>query len=143
MCIVDVKSRGVARGQGHPVRVPPAGRAPLSADRPSARRQEAPVTSVFKGPSAPSVILAAAFVLVAMLLGFRNIGLPPVVIVGGSGVVGLALWIRTYRHGPIDPAIILPPFLLTVACLEGHMIEEYTMGFGPAMSRLFNISWSE
>jgi hypothetical protein len=121
---------------------PPAARRSPPTD-PSAHRQEAPVTSIFKGPSAPSVILAAAFVLVAMLLGFRNIGLPPVVIVGGSGVVGLALWIRTYRHGPIDPAIILPPFLLTVACLEGHMIEEYTMGFGPAMSRLFNISWSE
>jgi hypothetical protein len=93
---------------------PPAARLSPPTD-PSAHRQEAPVTSIFKGPSAPSVILAAAFVLVAMLLGFRNIGLPPVVIVGGSGVVGLALWIRTYRHGPIDPAIILPPFLLTVA----------------------------
>jgi hypothetical protein len=101
------------------------------------------VPSVFKAPSATSVILAAALVLLAMALGFHNIGLPPVIIVGGSGVVGLALWIRTYRHGPIDPATILPPFLLTVACLEGHMIEEYTMGFGPAMSRLFNISWSE
>jgi hypothetical protein len=101
------------------------------------------VTSPFKGLSAPAVILAAAFVLLAMLLGFHNIGLPPVIIVGGSGVVALVLWIRTYRHGPIDPAIILPPFLLTVACLEGHMIEEYTMGFAPAMSRLFDISWSE
>src|SRR5260370_34780162 len=78
-----------------------------------------------------------------MALGYRNIGLPPVIIVGGSGLVGLVLWIRTYRHGPIDPAIILPTFLITVACLEGHMIEEYTMAFGPAMSRLFNISWSE
>jgi hypothetical protein len=89
------------------------------------------------------VILAACLVLLAMLLGLRNIGLPPVVIVGGSGLVGLMLWIRSYRHGPIAPAIILPPFLLTVACLEAHMIEEYTMGFAPAMSRLFNISWSE
>jgi len=31
----------------------------------------------------------------------------------------------------------------TVAALELHMIEEYATGFGPAMSRLFNISWSE
>jgi hypothetical protein len=94
-------------------------------------------------PSAASVVLAVAFVLLATLLGYRNIGLPPVVIVGGSGLIGLVLWVRTYRDGPIEPAIILPPFLLTVACLEGHMIEEYTMGFGPAMSRLFDISWSE
>jgi hypothetical protein len=32
---------------------------------------------------------------------------------------------------------------LTVAALEVHMIEEYLTRFGPAMSRLFNISWSE
>jgi hypothetical protein len=101
------------------------------------------VKSTLKGPTARSVILAACLVLLAMLLGLRNIGLPPVVIVGGSGLVGLMLWTRSYRHGPIAPATILPPFLLTVACLEAHMIEEYTMGFGPAMSRLFNISWSE
>jgi hypothetical protein len=94
-------------------------------------------------PSAASVVFAVAFVLFAILLGYRNIGLPPVVIVGGSGLIGLVLWIRTYRDGPIDPAIILPPFLVTVACLEGHMIEEYMTGFGPAMSRLFDISWSE
>jgi hypothetical protein len=30
----------------------------------------------------------------------------------------------------------LPVFLLTVAALEVHMIEEYLTGFGPAMSRL-------
>ncbi|WP_207796552.1 hypothetical protein [Sphingomonas oleivorans] len=81
--------------------------------------------------------------ILAMWFGYRNIGLPPVVIVGGSGVAGLLFWIRTYRCGPIEPAVILPPFLLTVACLEAHMIEEYFAGFGPAMSRLFDISWSE
>jgi hypothetical protein len=32
---------------------------------------------------------------------------------------------------------------LTVAALEVHMSEEYLMGFGPAMSRLFDISWTE
>jgi hypothetical protein len=38
--------------------------------------------------------------------------------------------------------VILPPFLLTVAALEAHMIEEYWTRFGPAMSRLFDISWT-
>jgi hypothetical protein len=86
---------------------------------------------------------AAAFVLLAMGAGYRAIGVPPVVIVGGSGVSGFAFWLWSYHRGPIDPAVILPPFLLTTACLEIHMIEEYTMGFGPAMSRLFDISWTE
>ena len=90
-----------------------------------------------------SVAAAVALVVVAMWAGYRAIGLPPVIIVGGSGVVALVLWLWTFRHGPIETAIILPPFLLTVAFLETHMIEEYVTGFGPAMSRLFDISWTE
>lgn len=90
-----------------------------------------------------SLLAAIGFVLIAMVAGYRAIGLPPVIIVGGSGLVGLAFWLWTYRHGPLDPAVILPAFLLTTACLEVHMIEEYLMGFGPAMRRLFDISWSE
>src|SRR6267154_178797 len=57
--------------------------------------------------------------------------------------VALVMWIRTYLRRPLDPEIILPGFLLTVAALEVHMIEEYLTGFGPAMSRLFDISWTE
>jgi hypothetical protein len=90
-----------------------------------------------------SVIAAVLFVTVAMTTGYRNIGLPPVVIVGGSSLVALILWSKTYLRRPLDPAIILPGFLLTVAALEIHMIEEYLTGFGPAMSRLFDISWTE
>lgn len=88
------------------------------------------------------ILLAASFAIAAMIAGYRAIGWPPVVIVGGSSIVGIVLWVRSYRHGPVAPAIILPPFLLTVAALEIHMIEEYFAGFGPAMSRLFDISWS-
>lgn len=90
-----------------------------------------------------AILAAVSFVVLAMVLGYRAIGVPPVVIVGGSGVLGLLFWLWTYRGGPIDPAVILPPFLLTTAFLEIHMIEEYLMGFGPAMSRLFDISWTE
>src|SRR6266480_2083205 len=90
-----------------------------------------------------SVIAAVLFVTVAMAAGYRRIGVPPVVIVGGSSVVALILWTRTYLKNPLDPEIILPGFLLTVAALEVHMIEEYVTGFGPAMSRLFDISWTE
>ena len=90
-----------------------------------------------------SLAAAAAFVLVAMAAGYRTIGLPPVVIVGGSGVAGLFMWHRTYLKRPLPPDVILPPFLLTVAALEVHMCEEYFTRFGPAMSRLFDINWSE
>jgi hypothetical protein len=90
-----------------------------------------------------SMVIAATFLLVAMLAGYRFIGWPPVIIVGGSGIAAFVLWNLTYLRRPLTPEVVLPPFLLTVAALEAHMIEEYLTGFAPAMSRLFNISWSE
>jgi hypothetical protein len=90
-----------------------------------------------------SLAAAAALILVAAAAGYRAIGLPPVVIVGGSGVIGFVMWYRTYLKRPLAPEVILPPFLLTVAALEVHMAEEYFTKFGPAMSRLFDIHWTE
>src|ERR1700722_19717372 len=87
--------------------------------------------------------IAAVFLTVAMLAGYRYIGWPPVIIEGGSGTAAFILWNLTYLRRPLAPEVALPPFLLTVAALELHMIEEYLTAFGPAMSRLFNISWSE
>jgi len=72
-----------------------------------------------------SVVAAALFVVVAIVTGYRKIGLPPVIIVGGSSLIALVLWIKTYLRKPLAPEVILPVFLLTVAALEVHMIEEY------------------
>jgi hypothetical protein len=90
-----------------------------------------------------SMAIAAVFLLGAMLAGYLYIGWPPVIIVGGSGSAAFILWSLTYVRRPLSPEAVLPAFLLTVAALEVHMIEEYLTGFGPAMSRLFNISWTE
>jgi hypothetical protein len=90
-----------------------------------------------------SIAAALLFALTAMTAAYINIGIPPVAIVGGSSVIGMLFWIKTYLRKPLDPRIILPPFLLTVAALEVHMAEEYVAGFGPAISRLFDASWSE
>lgn len=90
-----------------------------------------------------SITAAILFALATMIAGYHNIGLPPVVIVGGSSVAGMVFWIKTYLRKPLDPRVILPPFLLTVAALELHMSEEYLAGFGPAISRLFDVSWTE
>lgn len=90
-----------------------------------------------------SLIIAIVFCLVAPVMGYIKIGLPPVIIVGGSAVIGFLFWYFTYLKTPTDPKIILPLFILTVAGLQIHIIEEYLTGFGPAMSRLFNIPWTE
>ena len=89
-----------------------------------------------------SMAIAAAFLLVAMLAGYRYIGWPPVIIVGGSGTAAFVLWSLTYLRRPLPAEVVLPAFLLTVAGLQVHLIEEYLTGFAPAMSRLFDISWS-
>ena len=89
-----------------------------------------------------SMAIAAVFLLGAMLAGYRYIGWPPVIIVGGSGSAAFILWSLTYLRRPLPPAVVLPAFLLTVAGLQIHLIEEYLTGFAPAMSRLYNISWS-
>lgn len=90
-----------------------------------------------------SVIIALLFCVFAPILGYITIGLPPVIIVGGSAIIGFCFWYVTYLKSPTRPNLILPLFVVTVACLQIHIVEEYLTGFGPAMSRLFNIPWSE
>src|SRR5450432_2166309 len=89
-----------------------------------------------------SMAIAAVFLIVAMLAGYWYIGWPPVLIVGGSGTAAFVLWSLTYLRRPLPPEVALPAFLLTVAGLQIHLIEEYLTGFAAAMSRLYNISWS-
>jgi hypothetical protein len=90
-----------------------------------------------------SSVVALTFLAAAMWGGYTAIGLPPVVIVGGSGMAAFVIWQRSYLRRPVDPSAILPLFLLTVAALDVHMAEEYLARFGPAMSRLFDVSWTE
>ncbi len=87
--------------------------------------------------------MAIAFCIIAPTIGYIKIGWAPVIIVGGSGVIGFFIWYFTYLRKPVDPGKILPVFILTVAALQIHMVEEYLTGFGPAMSRLFGIPWTE
>ena len=109
-------------------------------------RRPAPPSEVVDTPTrtrAWNSVVAVLFLVVAMLAGYTAIGPPPVIIVGGSGLVAFVIWQRSYLRRPVDPSAILPLFLLTVAALDLHMAEEYLARFGPAMSRLFDISWTE
>jgi hypothetical protein len=113
--------------------------------RPPGRRpvQTSEVVDTATRSRAWNSVVAVLFLVVAMWSGYTAIGLPPVVIVGGSGVVAFVIWQRSYLRRPLDPSVILPLFLLTVGALDVHMAEEYLARFGPAMSRLFDISWTE
>jgi hypothetical protein len=72
-----------------------------------------------------------------------NVGLPPTVIVGGSAMVGFFCWRITNLRRAIDPIQTTIVFLLTTAALHAHMYEEHLCGFGPAMSRLFEIAFPQ
>jgi hypothetical protein len=116
-------------------------RGPLTPDRRLA--QASKVAETPPHTRAWNRVVAVLFMVVAMWSGYTAIGMPPVAIVGGSGVVAFVIWQRSYLRRPLDPSLILPLFLLTVAALDLHMAEEYLARFGPAMSRLFDISWTE
>lgn len=90
-----------------------------------------------------TLIAVIAFCTILPAIGYFKIGLPPVIIIGGAAIVGFFFWYFTYLKNPTDPKIILPLFVLTVAGLQIHIIEEYLSGFAPAMSRLFDIPWTE
>ncbi len=90
-----------------------------------------------------SVAIVLVITIVTPIAGYFSIGLPPVIIVGGSALIAFFCWHRTYLRNPVSPSLMLPLFVLTVAALQIHIIEEYQMGFAPAMSRLFGIPWSE
>ncbi len=90
-----------------------------------------------------SLVLAVAFCIILPVMGYLTIGLPPVIIIGSAAITGFLFWYFTYLKNPTDPKVILPLFVITVAALQIHIVEEYQTGFGPAMSRLFNIPWSE
>lgn len=90
-----------------------------------------------------SLVAAIAFCIIMPIMGYIKIGLPPIIIIGGAAIVGFVFWYITYFKKPTDPKIILPIFVLTVAALQIHIVEEYLTGFGPAMSRVFGISWTE
>jgi hypothetical protein len=100
-------------------------------------------TTTSKSTQLISLALVITFCIAAPIAGYINIGLPPVIIIGGSAFIGFFFWYFTYLKNPTDPRIILPLFVLTVAGLQIHIVEEYQTGFGPAMSRVFDIPWSE
>lgn len=85
----------------------------------------------------------AALVVGCSTLYFLGFGLPPVTIIGGPGLLAVIFWYRTYLKRPTDPAIIVPLFLITAAGFEFHLVEEYLGHYGPAISRLFNIGWTD
>lgn len=88
-------------------------------------------------------IVVAALLIVGTTYLTVNFGIAPLVIVGAPGVFAYLLWRATYVQGTLDPSLVLPPFLLTVACFSFHAIEEKLGHYGPAVGRLFAFVWTD
>ena len=89
-----------------------------------------------------AAVVAAGIVVTTVIYSYVEFGWPPVLILGGSGLLAFALWYRTSLR-QAQPEIILPLFLLTFVGFEVHLTEEYVGHYAPAISRLFNIGWTE
>jgi len=96
-------------------------------------------------PRAQIVNQAVALGLIVLFVVMLkiNVGVPPTIIVGASAIVGFFCWRATNLRRPIAPVKTVIVFLLTVAALHVHMLEEHTCLFGPSMSRLFNIAFPD
>jgi hypothetical protein len=88
------------------------------------------------------LIVTAGVSVMAALLGVK-VSTLGVAIVGGSGIAAIIIWYHTSAEHAPDPAIVLPPVLLAVAGFELHLVEEYVSHYGPAISRLFDIGWTD
>lgn len=64
-------------------------------------------------------------------------------IVALPAILGFGFWSVTYLQKPTSPAVLLPPFMLSIAAFEFHLIEEYHGGYPLAISRLFNVAWTD
>jgi hypothetical protein len=96
-------------------------------------------------PRAQAIQQGIALVVIAASVAalIANVGLPPTVIVGASAMVGFLCWRKTNLRQPITPERTAILFLVTTAALHVHMYEEFTRRFGPAMSRLFAIRFTD
>lgn len=72
-----------------------------------------------------------------------NFSIAPLFIVGIPAICAYWLWYVAYLKRPIDPALILPAFLLSVGGFALHAVEEYLGHYGPAVGRLFGFAWSD
>ncbi len=89
-----------------------------------------------------SLLTVMAFLVAFIIGGYFKFGYIVIAIVGGSALLAFFAWLKTTFNKPAEPAIILPIFLVGIACLMVHIIEEYLTGFAPRMSQTFHICFT-
>ena len=88
-----------------------------------------------------AALIAAAVAAYATVL-YRQAGLLVVGIVCGAMVAGFVVWLRTTARRPADPAVVLPPYLLTLALFMAHVLEEHLFDFPGRIARAAHVRWA-
>ncbi|MGH3427590.1 MAG: hypothetical protein ACRDQZ_08490 [Mycobacteriales bacterium] len=91
---------------------------------------------------AQAIVVAVVLIAGTTYLSL-NFSVLPLFIVGVPGLLAYLLWYVTGLRRPLDPAVILPVFLLTAAGFTVHTIEEYLGHYGPTVGRLFGFAWTD
>lgn len=81
-----------------------------------------------------SIIAVAVFIVAFLTLTYMLLGSVPAVVIGVATIGGLILWLATTFHYPIDPQLVIVPYLLTVIFFIAHVYEEYLTNFEVAMT---------
>lgn len=81
------------------------------------------------------------FIAVYAVTFFRQAGPAPTVIVCGSMVGGMVLWLKTTFNVSISPHKLIPAYLLTLALFFMHITEECLTDFPGSINGLFGTEW--
>ena len=90
-----------------------------------------------------SVALVAAFIATYATVVYLQAGLLVVGIICGAMIVGFVAWLRTTVRRPADPAVALPPYLLTLALFLLHILEEELFDFAGRIAAVLHVHWTQ
>ncbi|MBV1903082.1 MAG: hypothetical protein KUG58_05540 [Marinosulfonomonas sp.] len=91
-----------------------------------------------------SYFIIAAIISVGFTMHlFHTADLLPTLIIGICALgCGIVFWLFTSFKHPTDPALLLPPYLITAALLMLHIVEEYIFDFGPMIAGITTGIWT-
>lgn len=90
-----------------------------------------------------SAVFVTLVVLIAVWALYTTVGLVPTLIIGGSGILALVVWLGTTYRQPADPEQVLLLYLLLIAAELIHMAEEYLAAFPREVSELTGATMSQ
>lgn len=102
-----------------------------------------PLKSTLDREAKLSAALVATFIATYATVVYLQAGLMVVGIICGAMVAGFVVWLRTTARRPADPAVVLPPYLLTLALFMLHVLEEHQFDFAGRIARLVHVQWSQ